>query len=90
MNSPLTSADIRSQTWKRLSEWAEAEIASLRVRNDSLVLTQDRTTELRSRIAQLHEMLSLAEKVSDNRPEPLVVFDQTSTSSIDAAVGGSH
>lgn len=88
MKTTLASSDVRSVTWKRIEAWAISERQRLREDNDSPALTPERTSHLRGRIAQLNEMLSLAEQASDSSVEPLAVFDETSTSSIAAALGG--
>lgn len=88
MQTTLTGADVKSKTWLKLRDWAEAEIADLRKRNDNPEHGPVKTAELRGRIAQLLEMLSLADAAGDSSDEPLVVFNHTSTSSVESALTG--
>lgn len=88
MQNPLAASDTRSKTWLKLRSWIEAEIGALRERNDGFHLDQVETAAIRGRIAQLLEMLSLADQASDSSEEPLVVFDSTSTSSLESALTG--
>jgi hypothetical protein len=56
----LDGIDTRSACWIKLSAHLEARLTTLRARNDG-ALTPDETVHLRGRIAQIKEILALAQ-----------------------------
>lgn len=63
----LEQQDRDSGTWKRLKVQLEEELATQRVRNDSVNLTPEQTAATRGRIALIKEILALG-----NPPAPEV------------------
>lgn len=52
--------DFTSPTWRAIERHANAQIDTLRKKNDSLTMDALRTTELRGRISAWKELLALA------------------------------
>lgn len=63
MNAPfvLNYADVNNPLWAKLKKHMEHELAVLRERNDSTKLDERGTAETRGRIAQLKELIALAD-----------------------------
>ncbi len=62
----MTREDFHTETWRRMAALLEGELASLRAKNDSKVLTEQETAFIRGRIEQVKRILSRA-KVSDRQ-----------------------
>lgn len=67
--SPMTNSaiDFNSQTWRAIADKAQAQLATLREKNDSPTLDATRTAEVRGRIAVWKELLAMA----DDKPSPV-------------------
>lgn len=64
----LNDLEIRTPLWMRLREHLEAEIASLRKKNDDPALDERKTALMRGEIAALRKLLA-AEKPPDIRDD---------------------
>ncbi|APB99028.1 hypothetical protein [Polynucleobacter asymbioticus] len=51
--------DFTSSTWRSLVDHLHTELAILRGKNDNPKLTQEETSAIRGRIAQINDLLSL-------------------------------
>lgn len=61
--------DFRSETWRAIEERATTRLADLRKKNDGR-LSLDDTTHVRGRIAELKDLLTLAQ------PAPALMADE--------------
>ncbi len=57
----MQSADFQSAAWRRLQKYLNARIDELRIMNDGN-LSLEKTTELRGKIAELKQILSLSKQ----------------------------
>lgn len=64
----LTESDIQTLVWKKLEQYLNARLETLRARNDGN-LTSDETAKLRGRIAEVKATLDLA------KPSPVQQVD---------------
>lgn len=71
--SILNAADVRSVTWRKLSAHIESRLSELRVQLEADYHDHAATQALRARIAELKQMLSLADLASDSS-EPTPAF----------------
>jgi len=55
----MKGLDLSSTTWRVIEQTAQARIATLREKNDSLSMDAIRTAELRGRIAAWKDLLAL-------------------------------
>lgn len=67
MEAPLTLEDFQTRTWALLASHMRERIAELREENDSFKLDEAATARTRGRIAQLKELLALADKAAEAR-----------------------
>lgn len=65
----MKGLDLTSPTWRAIEQTAQARIATLREKNDSLSMDAIRTAELRGRIAAWKDLLALA------KPAPAQTVD---------------
>lgn len=65
----MKGLDFTSTTWRAIEQTAQARIATLREKNDSLSMDAIRTAELRGRIAAWKDLLALA------KPAPAQTVD---------------
>lgn len=56
--------DFSNPVWYRVREWAEQEIARVRVKNDALGLSPDETAALRGEIRALKKLIGLPAQVA--------------------------
>lgn len=56
--------DFSNPVWYRVREWAEQEIARIRVKNDALGLSPDETAALRGEIRALKKLIGLPAQVA--------------------------
>lgn len=64
MEPDLRREDFATPTWKQLTAHINTRISELRIDNDVLSRTEHQTAVIRGRIAELKELLALAEKFS--------------------------
>lgn len=62
-----SAIDFHSPTWRSIADKAQAQLDTLRVKNDSPALDAIRTAETRGRIAAWKELLAMA----DDKPAPV-------------------
>lgn len=62
-----SAIDFHSPTWRAIADKAQAQLDTLRVKNDSPALDAIRTAETRGRIAAWKELLAMA----DDKPAPV-------------------
>ncbi|MFA6204383.1 MAG: hypothetical protein WC710_14490 [Gallionella sp.] len=67
-NPILTLEDLHSPTWRKVKEWAESELAQLRI-NLEADQEPERTAKLRGQIKSCKHLLNL------ESPQPLVADD---------------
>lgn len=65
----MKGLDTTSPTWHALEQHAQAQIATLRERNDSPSLDAMQTAELRGRIATWKQLLALATPAPAQTPD---------------------
>ena len=64
----IKGLDFISPTWHAIEHFAQAQLATLREKNDSPTLDATRTAEVRGRIAAWKELLALAEQPAPVQP----------------------
>lgn len=64
----IKGLDFISPTWHAIEQLAQAQLATLREKNDSPTLDATRTAEVRGRIAAWKELLALAEQPAPVQP----------------------
>lgn len=62
--------DTYSDTWIFVSRWAESELERLRIANDSVSLTTEKTAAIRGRIKFAKDLLALPDKERMKRVRP--------------------
>lgn len=56
--------DFSNPVWYRVREWAEQEVARIRVKNDALGLSVEETAALRGEIRALKKLIGLPAQVA--------------------------
>jgi hypothetical protein len=69
VSDPLTRADFQTRTWDRLAAHLEARLAAHRADNDNR-LDEVKTATLRGRIAEIKELLALAQEPAPAQEPP--------------------
>ncbi len=64
-----------SPEWQEIKRWAEAKLVSLDRRNQSLMLTERETMEIRCQIKAYKELLALPNKPERQQIEPDPSYD---------------
>ena len=63
--NPTPRIEVYSPTWKFIAQWAAAQLAAERERNDSYRLTEQQTALLRGRIDLLKDLIALPQAGRD-------------------------
>lgn len=69
-NTPITSSDVRTATWRRVRAQIEVDIADARAKLESFTNTPEQTAGLRGTISALKNLLA-HEKAPAADPSPI-------------------
>lgn len=71
----LAPRDFNTETWARLREHLESELAKLRARNDDELLDAVKTAALRGEIRRIKTLLALDKRPGNQPPLTLIADD---------------